>query len=609
MLYTNSFRLKERLIWFKYFIFLNFFLTFFLGIFYITNSKNVFSGYLFSFFALVSNTFLIYIVLSIISFILLLIPFGNLLLIPLFSLIHIANVIDIVLYKFWDFHINSMVINILTTPGGIETLNQSWNIKLYFLIFCLIFFLVEIFAYFLSKKLLEKKFEIKLKKILIILLILVFIDKFGFAISSLYNYTPVTKTREIFPLYQPLTIRSFANKYLGFDLKRDVKIVDDKNIFLDYPKKELRLKQVSKKYNIIYLVVDSMRYDMLDKDIMPYTWEFSKNAIVFKNHYSGGNATRFGIFSMFYGIYGNYWFKMVGERRSPLFIDVLKRLNYNTGIFATAKLTFPEFTNTCFVNISKNDIYDEPEGKTLYEKDSNLCNKVIEYINSKKNKGYFFVFAFFDSTHGAYDYPQELEKFKPSYGVNLLKLNKENIKSLFNKYKNSVYFEDHLIAKIIESLKNNSLLKNTIIIITGDHGEPFMERGYYGHNHSFSKEEVSVPLVFYHPDLKPSVVNYRTSHLDLVPTLMKMLGVENEPSDYSHGFGLFESKWDYIPVFSWNIASLVFDRYTIVMPLASYGGRVKIYDNETWQEIKLDSKEYIKYFYGFREKYGRFLKK
>jgi major membrane immunogen (membrane-anchored lipoprotein) len=45
------------------------------------------------------------------------------------------------------------------------------------------------------------------------------------------------------------------------------------------------------------------------------------------------------------------------------------------------------------------------------------------------------------------------------------------------------------------------------------------------------------------------------------------------------------------------------------MPLASYGGRVKMYDNETWQEIKLDSKEYIKYVYDFREKYGRFLKK
>ena len=608
MLCINSLRLKERLIWFKYFIFFNFFLTFFLGIFYITNSKNVFSGYLFSFFALVSNTFLIYIVLGIISFILILIPFGKLLLIPLFSLIHIANVIDIILYKFWDFHINSMVINILATPGGIETLNQSWNVKLYFFILCIISFLIEVFIFLLSSKLLKKELKVDIRKVIIIFIVCVIIDKSVFALSSLYDFIPVTKTREIFPFYQPLTIRRFASKYFGFELKRDIKIID-KNTFLDYPKKELRLKQVSKKYNIIYLVVDSMRYDMLDKDIMPYTWEFSKNAIVFKNHYSGGNTTRFGIFSMFYGIYGNYWFKMLGERRSPLFIDVLKKLNYNTGIFATAKLTFPEFTNTCFVNISKNDIYDELEGKTLYEKDSNLCNKVIEYINSKKNKGYFFVFAFFDSPHGAYDYPKELEKFKPSYGVNLFKLNRENIKPLFNKYKNSVHFEDHLIKKIIEAVKDSGLYKNTIIVITADHGEAFLERGYTGHNHSFSKEEVSVPLVFYHPDLKPSVVNYRTSHLDLVPTFMKMLGVENEPSDYSHGFGLFEAEWDYIPVFSWNIAALVFDGYTIVMPLATYGGRVRIYDNETWQEIKLDSKEYIKYIYDFREKYGRFLKK
>jgi membrane-anchored protein YejM (alkaline phosphatase superfamily) len=608
MLYINSLRLKERLIWFKYFIFFNFFLTFFLGIFYIITSRNVFSGYLFSFFALISNTFLIYIMLGIISFILVLIPFGKLLLIPLFSLIHIANVIDIVLYKFWDFHINSMVINILATPGGIETLNQSWNVKLYFFILYIISFLIEVFIFLLSSKLLKKGLKVDIRKVIIIFIVCVIIDKSVFALSSLYDFIPVTKTREIFPFYQPLTIRRFASKYFGFELKRDIKIID-KNTFLDYPKKELRLKQVYKKYNIIYLVVDSMRYDMLDKDIMPYTWEFSKNAIVFKNHYSGGNTTRFGIFSMFYGIYGNYWFKMVGERRGPLFMELIKKIGYDIKIFATAKLTFPEFTSTCFVDVDKKDIYDEPKGSFLYQRDTNLADKVVEYIKSRSSKNPFFVFVFFDSPHGAYDYPKELEKFNPSYVLNLFKLNRENIKPLFNKYKNSVHFEDHLIKKIIEAIKDSGLYKNTIIVITADHGEAFLERGYTGHNHSFSKEEVSVPLVFYHPDLKPSVVNYRTSHLDLVPTFMKMLGVENEPSDYSHGFGLFEAKWDYIPVFSWNIAALVFDRYTIVMPLATYGGRVRVYDNETWQEIKLETKEYIKYIYDFREKYGRFLKK
>jgi len=604
----NNLGLKERFSFVKFLIFFNLLLSVFLGFSYIIISNNNFIGYLSSVFALVSNTSIIYIVVSLISLIFVLFPYGHYFLILFFSFIHIANTVDIILYKVWDFHINSMVINLLTTPGGIETLNQSWNVKLYFFILCFIVFLAEVFVFLFSFYLYRKEFKIKIKKILIIILACIMIDKFGFAISSLYNFIPATKTMELFPLYQPLTIRAFANKYLGFELKKEVKI-DDKNTSLNYPKSPIKLKNVSKKYNIVWLVVDSMRYDMFDKETMPYTWEFSKKATVFKNHYSGGNTTRFGIFTMFYALYGNYWFKMVGERRSPLFLDILKKMNYNIKILATAKLTFPEFTNTCFVNIDKKDIYDEPKGDLLYQRDSDLSDKVIEYIKSRDKSKPFFIFAFFDSPHGAYDYPRELEKFKPSHGVNLLKLDRENIKPLFNKYRNSVYFEDHLIKKIIETIKNEGLIKNTIIIITADHGEAFLERGYTGHNHSFSKEEVSVPLVFYNPNLKPSIIEYKTSHLDLVPTFMKMLGVQNDSSDYSHGFGLFESKWDYLPVFTWDKASLIFDKYSVVFPLSAYGGRIKVYDNQSWQEIDLDSKEYMKPLIDFRERYKRFLKK
>jgi hypothetical protein len=39
--------------------------------------------------------------------------------------------------------------------------------------------------------------------------------------------------------------------------------------------------------------------------------EFSKQALRLEQHYSGGNVTQMGIFSMFYGLYGNYWFPMI----------------------------------------------------------------------------------------------------------------------------------------------------------------------------------------------------------------------------------------------------------------------------------------------------------
>jgi hypothetical protein len=43
----------------------------------------------------------------------------------------------------------------------------------------------------------------------------------------------------------------------------------------------------------------------------------------------------------------------------------------------------------------------------------------------------------------------------------------------FNLYKNSAYYVDSLVGRIIDDLKRNGRLNNTMVIITGDHGQEF----------------------------------------------------------------------------------------------------------------------------------------
>ena len=43
-------------------------------------------------------------------------------------------------------------------------------------------------------------------------------------------------------------------------------------------------------YNIVFLVVDALRFDMITEQTMPNVTAFSKNAINFKDHYSGGDT-------------------------------------------------------------------------------------------------------------------------------------------------------------------------------------------------------------------------------------------------------------------------------------------------------------------------------
>jgi membrane-anchored protein YejM (alkaline phosphatase superfamily) len=66
-------------------------------------------------------------------------------------------------------------------------------------------------------------------------------------------------------------------------------------------------------------------------------------------------------------------------------------------------------------------------------------------------------------------------------------------------YINASNHLDYQFSRIISTLKKEDLLKETIVIITGDHGEEFMENGRWGHNSTFSQQQIRVPLLIHIP--------------------------------------------------------------------------------------------------------------
>lgn len=568
----------------KSFIFFNFLFSAFLFLFYPIISLSSLKELSFLIPAAISTITLIYLPLTFLTWLINKKPLAKYLIIILFSLLHIATIVDIFIYKIFHYHLNSMAVNLIFTPGGLESLDQKSSVKIIFAIISLLLLSGE---YLLSRLSFNIK---KLKIYLYILLFSVLADKSMSAYAAISDVVWITENMKVFPLYQPFKIRSFAEKYFGIKAEREI-ITGKAKGRLRYPLSEIKIDPKKKKFNIIFLVIDSMRFDMFDKEIMPeiYSFAYKNKAFIFKNHFSGGNATRFGIFSIFYGIYGNYWFDISGERKAPVLMDTLQKLGYETAIFAAARITYPEFDRTCFVNIPYTNIYDRPEGSKV-DKDCQINQKAIEFI-SKKRKNPFFAFVFYDSPHGSYEYPKNLEKFKPSAeNFNHLTLNPSNIKPVFNRYKNSIYFCDSLIGKLIQQLKSLKLLQNTIVIITGDHGEPFFERGYYGHNQNYSDYEIRVPLIFYIPDKKGSEILLYTSHMDIAATLMNILGVKNPDLDYSQGISLFNEdklkERKFLAAFSWDTAAIITPEHTAIFPTESFiPGGIKIY-NANFEEVK-----------------------
>jgi membrane-anchored protein YejM (alkaline phosphatase superfamily) len=128
---------------------------------------------------------------------------------------------------------------------------------------------------------------------------------------------------------------------------------------------------------------------------------------------------------------------------------------------------------------------------------------------------------FYDSPH-KYDFPPDWPlQFKPSLAeVDYMALsNATDPVPFHNRYLNSVRYVDQLAGKALDDVRARGLLEDTVLLVTGDHGQEFNDQhlNYWGHNSNFSRFQTQVPLLVRWPGEAPSVHDYPTSHFDVVP--------------------------------------------------------------------------------------------
>ena len=97
-----------------------------------------------------------------------------------------------------------------------------------------------------------------------------------------------------------------------------------------------------------------------------------------------------------------------------------------------------------------------------------------------------------------------------------------------------------------------------------------MEKGRWGHNSAFHQEQVRVPLVIRLPGKEGGETSRMTSHLDIAPTLLPLLGVTNNSSDYAQGFDLLgPERRDFTIISDWSRVCYVDEKYKEVIPLTA----------------------------------------
>ena len=191
--------------------------------------------------------------------------------------------------------------------------------------------------------------------------------------------------------------------------------------------------------------------------------------------------------------------------------------------------------------------------------DGLLTNKVIRDIKRLKNEpSPFFLTAGFISNHLPFIAP---ERFWDMYDYDSIKLplndtpplnspsisisnngelingylgipkkgdlSKDLSKKLKHGYYATISYVDHLVGKIINTLEEEKLSENTIVLFVSDHGFNLKEHSQWG---KYTSHRISgrVPLIIYDPKTKSSTnSNSLVELVDIYPTIIDLLGLES----------------------------------------------------------------------------------
>lgn len=489
---------------------------------------------------------------------------------------------DAFIFKIYGYHINGFVLNLVTTPGGIDSMGGSNGASFYFSLIAGGLILSSATAYFISHRYEKKKWlalnnkeserrPFKWWPVFLAFLLLTTGERVTYSMASLYVWNDVLYGAQAYPFYQPATFRRLAKK-MGIKVKTQKKFSASINGGgINYPLKPLQLKRPEKPLNLIWLVAESWRWDMLSPEIMPATWAFAQKSQYFKNHFSGGNGTRMGMFSMFYSLYGPTWFKMLYANRQPLIMEALKKQDYQWDMYTSAMFSYPEFDRTIFCKVEPSHLHAD-NTKPSWRDDRRNVGEMLDFIEHRDKSKPFMTFMFFESPHARYYFPPENIIRKPYLEeLNYATMDLENdMELIFNRYVNANNHLDSQFARVFSYLEENDLLENTVVIVTGDHGEEFMEHGRWGHNSDFHGEQIHVPLIISMPGKKPAAYSYMTSHVDIVPTIAPLFGIGNDLADYSLGLPLLgEKRHEYITSAGWGSIAIIDSQYKIRLPLSN----------------------------------------
>lgn len=180
----------------------------------------------------------------------------------------------------------------------------------------------------------------------------------------------------------------------------------------------------------------------------------------------------------------------------------------------------------------------QPDSKTSWmvrKRASEVNRETLRWIDRNSSRPFFVFMNYFD-VHRPYGTPPGYPRKFTHLTTHQVYLDETASSSSQGKDElcdETIAYTDDQIGRLLGELKRRGLDRNTLVVITSDHGDMLGEHGLFGHRNALYLPLIHVPLIFWQPGRIPAGVRVQrpVSNIALAATLADQLGMP-EVSQY-----------------------------------------------------------------------------
>lgn len=306
--------------------------------------------------------------------------------------------------------------------------------------------------------------------------------------------------------------------------------------------------------NVLFVITDTLRADKLgcygnDRRLTPYLDDFAAQGLRFANASSHAPWTMPSIATMLTGLHpkehgaggrildnGKGDFRGLAEGVTTL-PSVFRDAGYRTHCIGNVAWLSDGFQVTR--GFETRDV-DAPASNIEVRTATETTDLALQWIDANKEGPFFLLVHYFDP-HAVYDPPrafrerfalgpdQRNDVFKFPRRAEMMAIRRGEIfppKQILERaealHDGEIAYMDSELGRLFAELTRRGLDGSTVVALTGDHGEEFLEHGGFEHGHQLYQEITHVPLLLRAPGLEPGVDDRVVGHVDLAVTLCQL---------------------------------------------------------------------------------------